>query len=342
MISLPALQMAWYVLLCFLLAGFVVMGGTDLGAGLWYLCARPGSQRNQVLQTVAPFWDGNQVWLVAAGGAAFAAFPPVYAAVLSGLYPLLMLLLLGLILRTVAIDYAHKEARPGPRAAWDVTLGGSSILAVVCFGLLIGNLLRGLPLDARGEVVMSFGALFNPWALLVTALLGLMVALHGAVWLARKTEGEMRERARRWGLIVWGVACPLLVVSLLSFALLQPRLAANYARWPGLWALPVLALLAVIVAGAAHAGRRALVALLASSAGIALVFATAAAAMYPDLVPALTDPGLSLTAHNASASQLALLVMLGIMVVFLPLVLAYTSWLHWLFREPARPELEHE
>lgn len=338
MISLQALQITWYVLLCFLFAGFVIMDGYDLGCGLWYLCARRGAQRNQILRSVAPFWDGNQVWLVAAGGASFAAFPPVYAAVLSGLYPLLILLLLGLILRTISIEYAHKEARPAPRRAWDLTFGLSNIAAVFFFGLLMGNLLRGLPLNAEGDVVASFGSLFNPWALLVAVLLGLMIAVHGAVWVGLKTEGEITQQARRWGLYAWGAYFPLLLVSLFLIALRQPRLAANYLQWPGLWAVPVLALVAIILAGAAHAGRRNRVAFLASSAGIALVFGASAIAMYPNLVPALTDPTLSLTAFNASSSRLALQAILVIVALGLPVVFAYTGWLHALFHEPAKAE----
>ncbi|MGE5531665.1 MAG: cytochrome d ubiquinol oxidase subunit II, partial [Bacteroidota bacterium] len=199
MITLATLQMIWYVLLVFLLAMFVVLDGYDLGTGIWYLVARHGQERTQLLTSIAPFWDGNQVWLVVAGGAAFAAFPPLYAALLSGLYPLLIILLLALILRTVSVEYAQKEHRARPRQVWDAIFGVSSTAAVVSLGLFLGNVLAGLPLDADGELRFTFGAVLSPMALLVTILLFLAVALHGAIWIRLKTTGEVRRRARRWG-----------------------------------------------------------------------------------------------------------------------------------------------
>jgi len=292
-----------------------------------------------MLRSVAPFWEGNQVWLVAAGGAAFAAFPPVYAALLSGLYPLLIVLLVALILRAVALEFARRAAGAA-RRAWDLSLGASSLVAVIALGLLFGNVLRGLPLDTRGELVVSLATLFHPSALLATVLMALMVALHGAIWLGCHTEGEIKEHARRWGLGVWAAYLPLLVLAFLLLGLVPTRLAMNYLAQPGLWAVPVLALLAVLVAGAAHAGRRGTVASVASAAAIALVFATSAVGMYPHLIPALGDPSLSLTAHNASASPLALEVLLAVVLLGLPAVIAYTGWLHWLFHEPAADDAD--
>jgi cytochrome d ubiquinol oxidase subunit II len=310
MITLATLQITWYVLLVFLLAMFVVLDGYDLGTGIWYLFARRGEERTQLLTTIAPFWDGNQVWLVVAGGASFAAFPPLYAALLSGLYPLLIILLLALILRTVAVEYAQKEHRPRPRQAWDVIFGASSTAAVLSLGLLLGNVMAGLPLGADGELRLAFGALFRLMPLMVTVVLFLGVSLHGAIWIQFKTTAQLRRRARHWGRDTWAITFPLLLAVFAILAYESPRLVANYVAVPGLWALPGLTLLALALAGAAQLGERDAVAFAASSLGILLLFGSSAAALYPALLPA-QDPMLSLTAYNASASHLALTAMLS-------------------------------
>ena len=341
MITLPALQITWYALLAFLLAGFVAFDGYDLGAGMWHLLAQRGQQRDHVLESIAPFWDGNQVWLIATGGACFAAFPPVYAALLSGLYPLLVGLLLMLVLRTVSIEFAQQETRPRLRQAWDVTFSLSSTLAVVGVGILLGNLLHGLPLNAHGEIVVSFGSLLNPLALLITALLGSLVALHGAIWLGLRAEGELRQQARRWGLYAWPVAFLLTVVTLGLLTMSNSWLIANTQRFPALWALPAAAVLSLAVAGAAHLGGRGLVAHIASSGAIVALFASSGAGMFPTIVHGRGAPALSLTAYNASSSLLALEVMVIVVAIGLPAVFAYTAWMHWLFRQPVQVVAEH-
>ncbi|MHB8993968.1 MAG: cytochrome d ubiquinol oxidase subunit II [Armatimonadota bacterium] len=336
MITLATLQILWYVLLVFLLAMFVVLDGYDLGTGLWYLLARRGQERAQLLTAIAPFWDGNQVWLITAGGAAFAAFPPVYAAYLSGLYPLLIILLLALIFRTVSVEYAQKEHRPRPREAWDIAFAFSSLMAVVALGLLFGNMLAGLPLDADRELHVPFSAMFNPVAILVMALLLLAVALHGTIWIGLKTTGKLRSRARCWGLFAWAIMLPLTLATFAFLSTKSPRLLTNYQVLPALWAVPVLTLLSLAMAGAAQVGGRGAAAFIASSITILLLFGSAGAALYPVLLAA-DDPVLDLTAHNASASHLSLTAVLLTAALGLPMVLAYTAAVHWLFRERARP-----
>ena len=334
MITLAALQITWYVLLGFLLTGFIVFDGYDLGAGMCHLLVKRGAQRDQVLASIAPFWDGNQVWLIAAGGASFAAFPPVYAALLSGLYPLLVGLLLMLILRTVAVEYAQSERNPRRRQAWDVTFGLSSTLAVAGVGLLLGNLLYGLPLDADGQIVVPWWSLFHPFALLIMVLIGSLIALHGAIWIGWRTEGELRAHARRWGLYVWPAALWLTLFTLGLLIVSDSWLTANYRALPALWALPAASVLAFALAGPAHLGGRGLLALAASSAALFLLFASAGVGMFPVIVRALGTASQSLTAFGASSSFLALEVMVIVVALGLPAVFAYTAWLHWLFRQP--------
>ena len=333
MMTLPLMQTIWYVVLIFLIGGSVVLSGSDFGVGVWYLLARPGDERKRLLATVAPFWDGNQVWLIGVGGAAFAAFPPVYGTVLSGLYPLLIAVLLALILRTVSIEYAQKAQAPPAQRAWDLTFGLSSTGAVVGLGLLFGNLLAGLPLNERQELPVGFFA--PPPALAVALLFLLLVAFHGAVWTGLKAEGPVRQRARRWGLGAWLAALPLMLGTVVALGLTDPVLGARYQSVPALWVLPGMALLALAVAGAAHVGGRGRVAFGASAAGLLALVASAAGGLFPRLVRASGDDALSLTAHNASSSLLALEAMLVVVVLILPVVLAYTAWGHWLFGQKA-------
>lgn len=332
--SLLTLQYLWFGLLGLLLTGWFVLDGSNLGVGLWHLLARPGTQRAQLLRTVAPFWDGHQVWLIAAVGASFAAFPPFYAALLSGLYPLLILLLIALALRTISVEYAQKEPNPHLRYAWDLAFAAGSAGAIVLSGLILGNVLRGLPLDRDHEVVLPRLHMLNAPALLVTALLLVTLATHGATWVTLKTGGAVRLRSRRWGLLSWAARLPLtaLVVAILRT---QPHLTANYAITPALWAVPVLALLSLVATGGAIRGGRDRAAFIASSISVVGLFATAGIAMFPNLLPALGASRQGLSVTNASSSELSLTIMLVAVLVGLPLVLAYTSWMFRLFGERA-------
>lgn len=241
------LQSIWFGLIALLFAGYAVLDGFDLGVGIWHPFTRGERERRTLLNAIAPFWDGNEVWLLTAGGALFAAFPPVYAGVFSGFYLALMLLLLALILRAVSIEFRAHESTPAACKRWDAAFTLGSLVAVLLLGVALGNILRGIPLDAEGNYTGTFFGLLNPFALLVGVLNLALVATHGALYLVMKTDGPLAERARGWAKAAWSACLPLAAATVI-IAAMQPHLRANYTAAPVLWALPALALLALILA----------------------------------------------------------------------------------------------
>ncbi|MHB0939798.1 MAG: cytochrome d ubiquinol oxidase subunit II [Armatimonadota bacterium] len=329
------LQTIWFGLIALLFAGYAVLDGFDLGVGMWHLFTRGERERRTLLNAIAPFWDGNEVWLLTAGGALFAAFPPVYAGVFSGFYLALMLLLLALILRAVSIEFRAHETSPAAWLRWDTAFALGSTVAVLLLGVALGNILRGIPLDAEGNYTGTFFGLLNPFALVVGILNLAMIATHGALYLVMKTEGPLATRARGWAKIAWSAYLPLAAVTIIMAAL-QPHLRANYLATPALWALPALVLAAVVLAGVWNAAGQPGRAFVASSAGIVLLLASAATALFPTLVPALGNPAWNLTAYNASSSALTLKTMLIMAGSGMVLVLGYTVWVYRTFRGKAR------
>jgi cytochrome d ubiquinol oxidase subunit II len=326
------LQITWFVLIVVLIAGYAVLDGFDLGVGFWHLLSRGDRERRILLNAIGPVWDGNEVWLLTGGGAIFAAFPPVYATVFSGLYLALMLVLTGLIFRAVSLEFRSKVESPRWRAAWDVAFSVGSIIPALLFGVAVGNIMRGLALDGSGNHTGTFLDLLNPYSL-VTGLTGLaMMATHGALYLVIKTEGELALRARRWAAMA-GIPYIALFLALTAWTFLgHPRLLANHLAFPVLFVLPVLALAGMVGALLALRARRDVMAFLASCVSTVALLATAAASLFPHMVPSLGDPSLGLTIYNSSSSQRTLTVMLVLAAVGVPVVLGYTAWAYRTFR----------
>jgi cytochrome d ubiquinol oxidase subunit II len=321
------LQITWLLLVGVLIIGYAVLDGFDLGVGCWHLFAKKAAERDRLIRSIEPYWDGNEVWLLTGGGALFAAFPPVYATVFSGFYLALMLVLLGLILRAVAIEFRGRIADPRWTAAWDIAFSAGSALPSLLYAVAIGNLLRGLPLNAAGDCTGGFLALLNPYALTV-GLTGLtMFATHGALYLALRTDGETQRKARGWAMRAWHIYAALFGVSA-TWTLMA------YLRHGKL--LPVaFALLAAAALALTRVWNRKgadLPAFLASGTGIALVLLGVVAALFPDLVPASNDASLSLTVFNSSSSALTLTAMLVIALIGMPAVLGYTVFVYRTFR----------
>jgi len=327
-----ALQVIWFFLIGILLAGYAILDGFDLGVGLWYLFARKDEERRTLHNAIAPVWDGNEVWLLTGGGALFAAFPPVYAAVFSGLYLPLMLVLLGLIFRAVSIEFRSKLNSSRWRGAWDIAFACGSFLPALLFGVAIGNLLHGLRLDVEGNYAGTFFDLLNPYALLI-GLLGLsMFAMHGALYIVLKTDGELAAQARQWAKIAWVVARILFLASALATVFFEPQLFANFTKWPALWVIPFLVLGLLISVGYFHKRERAGAAFLASALSFAGLLALTGASIFPNLVPIIGAHGFGLSIYNASSSQTTLTVMLILALIGMPLVIGYTIWIYRTFR----------
>jgi len=327
------LQVTWFLLIGILLAGYAILDGFDLGVGFWHLFARKDEERRIFLKTIGPVWDGNEVWLLTAGGALFAAFPPVYASVFSGFYLALVLLLLGLIFRVVSIEFRSQLEDPGWRSRWDLAFFLGSVLPSILFGVVLGNLVRGLPLNESGDYIGGFFALLNPYSLLVGVTGLAMFATHGALYLVLKTEGGLQGRARAWASRAWIVYLPLFLLSatwsLVAYqegSILLPLAASLIA---------LLAIVGIEVFNKAGAGGRAF---LASAVSIAALFGAVGSTIFPNLVRASNGASLSLSIFNASASQKSLTILLIIALLGMPVVVGYTIFIYRIFAGPVRAE----
>jgi len=325
----------WFALVAVLLTGYVVLDGFDLGAGVLYpFVARDEGERAVVRTSIGPLWDGNEVWLVAGGGALFAAFPLVYAAVFSGFYLAIMLFLFGLILRAVALEFRHRETHAAWKPLWDAAFFLGSLLPAVLLGCAFANLVRGVPLDAHGDYAGRFVDLLNPYALLV-AVTGLsLLVTHGAAWLELKAgPGALHDRVRRLRrLSFWAFVALLAATTAATFSAAPRATDLVLGRAAGWLFLALLAASLVYTAWALYrGGERG--AFLGSAATVVALAGLGAVGNYPEMVPARgTPPQTSLTVASASSGDTTLAAMLVIAVIGLPLVLLYTAWVYRVFR----------
>ena len=316
----------WFALLAILWIGYLVLEGFDFGVGVLLLVlGRSEPERRAMLRTIGPVWDGNEVWVLVAGGATFAAFPEWYATLFSGFYIALFLLLAGLIVRGVAIEYRNKRPDAAWRLRWDWAVTIGSLIPAILWGVAFGNIVQGVPIDANKEFTGTFFTLLNPYALLGgLTTLGLFVT-HGAVFLALKTEGDLRARANRLAGRV-GIATAVVAVVFLAWTL--------QLRWaPAAAVTAVVTALALVGALVTNRLGREGWSFLASAVTIGLAVATLFLALYPDVMPSTTDPAYSLTIHNASSTDYTLGIMTVVAVLFTPVVLIYQGWTYWVFRK---------
>jgi cytochrome d ubiquinol oxidase subunit II len=336
------LQNAWYVLIGILLVGYAVLDGFDLGVGvLSPFIAKNEKERRVLVSAIGPFWDGNEVWLLTAGGALFAAFPNVYATVFSGFYLALMLVLYALIVRAVSFEFGHRVESARWRRVWDWVFFAGSLLPALLTGVAVGNVMRGVPLDARGEFAGDFFSLLNPFALVV-GLAGLsMFIMQGAAYLTAKTNGDLARRARGAGIWAWTALVALLIVAGVLVVADSPERLDNYTRNPLAYIVPLAALAFLILTRVSLQKGTGGKAFLFSSLAVAAIMGIWGVANYPYLLPARNVAAYGLTAFNASASQKSLQTMFIIALVGMPLVLAYTAYVYWIFRGKVRAHEEH-
>jgi len=335
------LQTIWYVLVIVLLIGYAILDGFDLGVGVLHLrVARTDTERRLSLNAIGPFWDGNEVWLLTGGGALFAAFPPVYATVFSGFYLAMILVLFALIMRAISMEFRSKVESPRWRFFWDKLFSLGSFLAALLFGVAVGNLMRGIPLDASGEFTGSFFGLLNPFSLLMGVLSLAMFTMQGAVFLLVKAEDEMRSRAKAWA---WKAFYAFVVLHVVGVVWSFAEARWLFDRFEGMhlpWLFVCLFWASVVALWFFLKKDRALPAFAASSAAIATQIAALAAGAFPVLAPSRTSTDFSLTAFNASSSELTLKTMLILALIGVPLVLGYTIWIYWIYRGKSRLEPE--
>jgi cytochrome d ubiquinol oxidase subunit II len=332
------LNTTWFILVAVLLAGYAILDGFDLGVGILHLFIKGDMERRLAMNAIGPVWDGNEVWLVTGGGALFAAFPEVYASAFSGFYTALMLLLVTLIFRAVAIEFRSKRPSPRWRQGWDVAFAVGSLGAALLMGVAFGNVAAGLSMDASHNITGGLLGLLNPYALLVGVSTVVLFAMHGAIYLVLKTEGDLQARIRGWvrPLIVTFVI--LYAMTTMATLLWQPHLAERMRAQPIWFLVPVLTMLAVANVPREIFHGREFRAFLSSSAAIGLLVTLIGVGLYPKLLLATNDPANSLTIVNGASSQKTLWIMLVIAIIGVPLVLAYTAGIYWVFRGKVKLE----
>jgi len=350
------LKLIWWVLVGVLLIGFAIMDGHDMGVGtLLPIIGKDDTDRRVMINSVAPHWDGNQVWFITAGGAIFAAWPMVYATAFSGMYWALLLVLFALFFRPVGFEYRSKLPNPVWRKAWDWGLFAGSAVPALVFGVAFGNLFQGVPftLDEtmRSFYSGSFWALLNPFALLCGVVSLSLLTLQGATFLTHRTEGELQVRARKAA----GIAATILLIAFSGAGVWVAQLQGyiiqsipdvggvlnplmkevarqpgawfgNFQKMPVLWLIPAIAYLGVLIVLLGLRTRKTLTAFIGSSLACLSVILTAGVALFPFILPSSELPKASLTAWDATSSFLTLNVMLWAAVIFTPIVLAYTGW----------------
>ncbi|MDO9005343.1 MAG: cytochrome d ubiquinol oxidase subunit II [Aquabacterium sp.] len=359
LLSYEILRMTWWLLIGVLLVGFAITDGFDLGAAMLLpFAGRNDVERRVIINSVGPIWEGNQVWLILGGGAIFAAWPQLYAVSFSGFYMAMFVVLVGLILRPVAFKFRSKREDAHWRARWDGVLFFTGLVPALIFGVAVGNVLQGVPFRFSDDMHIfydgSFWALLNPFALLCGLVSVAMLIMHGAAWLQLKTTDAVSDRARRYG--AWAALATMVLYALAGFALwrwidgyvVTSDLAtdgpsnpmrktaalqhgawlANYLANAWLWSAPALGLVGAMLAGLGMRLRRELLTLLASALSIAGIILSVGAAMFPFILPSSIDPRASLTVWDSSSSHLTLFIMLVVTAVFIPIIVAYTSWVY--------------
>ncbi len=327
------LNTIWFALVGVLFTGYVILDGFDLGVGVLHLFAvKRDEERRVFLNAIGPVWDGNEVWLVTGGGALFAAFPAVYATVFSGFYLAFMALLCALIFRAVAIEFRSKHPSSRWRACWDAGFAAGSTTSALLIGVAMGNIAWGIPLGADGEFAGSFLGLLHPYALAMGVTTVALFAMHGAIYLVLKTEGDLQARVRRWvnPLIIAFILCYVIVT--LATLLYVPHITEAFRRQPWFFGIVVAVVLAIAnIPREVNRGKE-FFAFLSSCAAMAGLMAIFGVGAYPNLVFSSPSPEHSLTAFNASSSQKTLAVMLTIALIGVPVVVAYTASIYWIFR----------
>ncbi|MBT2226582.1 cytochrome d ubiquinol oxidase subunit II [Nonomuraea sp. NEAU-A123] len=315
----------WFVAITVLWVGYFVLEGFDFGVGMMLpVVARNETERRVMIDTIGPVWDGNEVWLITAGGATFAAFPEWYASLFSGFYLPLLLILVALIVRGVGFEYRGKRDSVAWRLRWDAGIVAGSFVPALLWGIAFANIVRGVRLDADHEYVGTFWDLLNPYALLGGLTTLTLFATHGAVFLALKTRGEISRRAASVALKT-GVAAAVLMVGFLAWTQI-------YGGVVGTVILAVFAVLAFASALGAIARGRQGWAFLLSAVAIGVTVISLFVVLHPNVLPSTINPAYSLTVENAAATPKTLGIMTGIAAFFLPLVVLYQSWTYWVFR----------
>lgn len=330
------LNITWFVLVGILFFGYAMLDGFDLGVGMLHLLARSDIERRLVLNSIGPVWDGNEVWLVTGGGALFAAFPNVYAALFSGFYLPFMMLLTALILRAVSIEFRSKKDSGPWHSTWDICFFIGSLAASLLLGLLVGNLVWGIPLNDKHEYVGGFWNLLNPYALMVAVMSISLFLMHGSIYLVMKTEGALRERVRHWvrNTMIFFIIC--YVMTSVATLLYVPRMAQPFRDHPAWGIVALVNMLAIANIPRSIHRKREFNAFASSCLAILCLMTLFAIGLFPFMLPSNPEPANSLDIWQGASSAKTLGIMLIIALIGMPLVLGYTFSVYWFFRGKVR------
>lgn len=336
------LETIWFVLWGILWAFYFMLDGFDLGIGtLLPFVAKNDSEKSLVYRSIGPFWDGNEVWLITAGGVTFAAFPGTYAVMFSSLYTPLMFILFALILRGAALELRGKAESQVSRTLWDVCFVVGSFLPALLFGVAFANIFKGIPIDEEGILQGNLLTLLNPYGLLGGILFLFLFLVHGSLWLAAKSEGGVHQRAGSTARKLWPVML-VVAVLFLVFSAFQTKLYENYLASPILFIIPLLCVCALLMTRVFIGKNSYWKAWFTSCATIVFATLFGVIGLYPSLFPSSLNPSYSMTIHNSASSPLTLKIMLVVALIFVPIVIVYQTWAFNLFKAKVREEGEEE
>ncbi len=342
----------WYIIIGLLLIGYAILDGFDLGVGALHLLSKGDTNRRIMLNSIGPVWDGNEVWLITAGGALFAAFPEVYATAFSGFYLPFMLLLIALIFRAVSIEFRSKEPSKRWRSTWDTGFSLGSIIAAILFGIAIGNVVVGFAIDASKVHQGSFLDLISPYTLLTGFFNLAMFTMHGAMYLNLKTQGDLQAQVQRWAKNAYLVFLIMFTITTAATLYLQPTMIANFsfglADVPGeshelvrqhqtlvsvvAWLIVILNVLSIANIPRALAKDKPMQGFISSACTITAIVLLFALGIFPNMLVSNLSPDFNIDIYNGSSSQYTLRTMFWVAIWGLPFVIGYTSLIYWTYR----------
>ncbi len=324
------LNTLWFILITVLFIGFFFLEGFDYGVGILLpFLGKTDDERRAIINTIGPFWDGNEVWMITAGGALFASFPKWYATMFSGFYIPLVLILLALIFRGVGFEFRSKEESPGWRSTWDWLIWLGSLLPALLWGVAIANVVRGVPIDANGNYVGGFFYLLNPYALVGGVTFVVLFMMHGATYLSLKLTDKLEKQAKR---IAWNMWVATLVMAVIFLVYSYPEVFTHSQYFSIAAVFLAIAVVALLVDG--YFIKKGEMGKAFWAGGLTILGVTAGffASLYPNVMPSTIDPKYSLTIYNASSSPYTLKVMTIVALILVPIVLVYVGWTYWVFR----------
>lgn len=332
------LQFGWFAIFVILISGYAILDGFDLGVGMLHLFSKNDNERRVMLNSIGPVWDGNEVWLVTAGGALFAGFPAVYATLLSSFYEPVMILLSGIIFRAVAIEFRSKQPMAWWRKTWDIFFALGSFLIAFLLGVMLGNLIRGIPLDPYGEFIGTWENMIDAYAVLVGILAVSLFMMHGAIYVVMKTEGEFHDKIREWirPCIIFFVIT--YVTTTMATLIYMPHMVKAIQERPVFFLIAIINMLAIAnIPREIFRGRDGW-AFISSCINIICLLALFAVGTYPNVIRATNDAAYSLTIYNSSSSTKTLEILFLIALIGMPMVIAYTIAVYMIFRGKVKIE----